>query len=44
MGINITKLNELKNLVSLSSRRKHIVVLNPENKEEIQTKLNEDII
>lgn len=44
MGINIIKLNELKKLVSLSSRRKHIVVLNPENKEKIETKLNEDII
>lgn len=41
MSINIAKFNKLNELVSLEFRRKHTIVLNPEEKEDIH---EEDII
>ena len=44
MSINIEKLDELNKLVSLSFKRKHSIVLNPEEKINDKDELNEDII
>jgi len=44
MSINIEKLDGLNKLVSLSFKRKHSIVLNPEEKINDKDELNEDII
>ena len=44
MSINIEKLDRLNKLVSLSFKRKHSIVLNPEEKINDKDELNEDII
>ena len=43
MSINIEKLKQLNDKVSLSFRRKHIIVLNPADKQENEDSTNADI-
>ena len=44
MSINISELIKLNDLVSLTFRRKHIIVLNPEEEYENKEDLNENIV
>lgn len=44
MNINVDKLNKLNKLVSLFFRKKHIIVLNPKDKQENDDTENADII
>lgn len=44
MSINIEKLSKLNDLVSLSFKRKHTIVLNPEEKLEREDELNSNMI
>lgn len=43
MSINIEKIKELNDLVNLSARKKHIIVLNPEERSENGENLDENI-
>lgn len=44
MSVNISELKNLNNLLSLHLRRKHIIVLNPEKKEEFNQEIEDKVV